>query len=175
MPVQTHSDQVAALEERLSQLTNKLAEAKQAVQSWADANSSLSQSAAEARAKNQGAGRGILGSLLGSKFRGAMRTSAAASNAAIAKDVADKRGRIAEGKRRAQELVRAIQEELTSAKVELKALTVGTKTKASAKASVAKSAGASLDLLKKLKEARDAGLLTEEEFEVKRKKLVSEL
>ena len=175
MPEQAHSVQVAALEARISQLTSKLAEAKQAVQSWAEANTSLSQSAAEARAKNQGSGRGILGSLLGSKFRGAMRTSAAASNAAIAKEVADKRGRISEGKRQAQELVRAVQEELASAKAELKALTAGTRAKASVKAAVAKSAGASLDLLKKLKEARDAGLLTEEEFEEKRKKLVSEL
>jgi hypothetical protein len=104
-----------------------------------------------------------------------MRTTAAASNAAIAKDVADKRGRIAEGKRQAQELVRDIQQELASAREDLKAMTAGAKAKSSVKAAVAKSAGASLDLLKKLKEARDAGLLTEEEFEEKRKKLVSDL
>jgi hypothetical protein len=175
MSAQPHPDRVVALEERVSQLTRKLAEAKQAVQVWSDANASQSQSAAEARAKNQGAGRGILGSLLGSKFRGAMRTTAAASNAAIAKDVADKRGRIAEGKRQAQELVRDIQQELASAREDLKAMTAGAKAKSSVKAAVAKSAGASLDLLKKLKEARDAGLLTEEEFEEKRKKLVSDL
>jgi cell division septum initiation protein DivIVA len=175
MSEQTHSAQVAALEARVAQLTSKLAEAKQAVKSWTDANASLSQSAAEARAKNQGAGRGFLGGLLGSKFRGAMRASAAASNAAIAKEVADKRGRISEGKRQAQELVRAVQEELAFAKAELKAHTAGTKTRATAKTAVVKSAGASLDLLKKLKDARDAGLLTEEEFEEKRKKLVSEL
>lgn len=165
------TDTVALLEQRIQSLTAKLQEAKEAVQSWTDANASLSQSAAEARAKNQGAGRGFIGGLLGAKYRSAVRAGAAASNAAIAKDVAEKRGRIADGKRAAQDAVRAIQQALSEAKAELKDLTTAKKGKASA----VKSAGASLDLLQKLKQARDDGLLTAEEYEQKRKRLVSDL
>ena len=175
MSEHAHLEQVAALEERIARLTSKLTEAKQAVQSWTEASAGLSQSAAEARAKNQGAGRGFLGGLLGSKFRGVMRTSAAASNAAISKEVADKRGRISEGKRQAQELVRSIQAEVVDANAELKTLTTGKRAKTSAETAATRSTGTSLELLKKLKEARDAGLLTDEEFEQKRKKLVSGL
>lgn len=165
------ADAVAALEQRIQSLTAKLQEAKESVQSWADASAALSQSAAEARAKNQGAGRGFIGGLLGSKYRSVVRAGAAASNAAIAKDVAEKRGRIADGKRAAQDSVRAIQQALSEAKAELKDLTTAKKVKTSA----VKSAGASLDLLQKLKQARDDGLLTAEEYEQKRKRLVSDL
>ncbi|MFA5985554.1 MAG: SHOCT domain-containing protein [Methylococcaceae bacterium] len=77
--------------------------------------------------------------------------------------------RIAETKKQAQELVRYIQSELCEAKQELKVLM------AEAKPGKAKSANQSLDLLKKLKEAKDAGLLTEAEFDLKRKKLVDSL
>lgn len=169
------SDEIQALEQRIASLTTRLVEAKDAVAQWADANKSLSLSAAQERAKNQGAGRGFLGGLLGSKFRSAMRAGAAASNAAIAKDVAQKRARIADGKRESQELVRQVQEELTVAKQQLKSLTAGAKAKTSTKVTKAKVAHDSLALLQKLKEARDAGLLTQEEFEVKRTKLVADL
>lgn len=137
---------------------------------WTEANTSLSLSAQEARAKTQGVGRG-LGGFLGK----AARASAAASNARIAQDVAAKRIQIAEGKRQAQEHVREIQTELADAKQELKALQSSAKTKAPARASAAKAAGDPLTLLLKLRDARDAGLLTEEEFEEKRKKLVDSL
>jgi hypothetical protein len=40
---------------------------------------------------------------------------------------------------------------------------------------VAKTAVNSLELLQRLKEAKDAGLLTDAEFEEKRRKLVSEI
>lgn len=169
------SDEIQALEQRIASLTTRLAEAKDAVAQWTDANKSLSLSAAQERAKNQGAGRGLLGGLLGPKFRSAMRAGAAASNAAIAKDVAQKRARIADGKRESQDLVRRIQEELAVAKQELKSLTAGAKVKASSNVAKAKAAHDSLSLLQKLKEARDAGLLTQEEFEQKRTKLVADL
>jgi len=167
--------EIYILKQKVVTLTTRLAEAKDSVAQWTDANKSLSLSAAEARAKNQGAGRGLLGGLLGSKFRSAMRAGAAASNAAIAQEVADKRSRIAEGKRQAQDLVRQIQTELTEAKQELKALTSSKKTKSQAKVTTAKAASHSLDLLLKLKQARDSGLLTEEEFEQKRIKLVADI
>lgn len=127
------SDEIQTLEQRIASLTSRLAEAKEAVTQWTDANKSLSLSAAQERAKNQGAGRGFIGSLLGSKFRSVMRAGAAASNAVIAKEVAQKRANIADGKRESQDLVRRIQEELTSAKQELKALTAATKAKTSSK------------------------------------------
>ena len=171
----SHASKIATLEQRISLLTSKLAEAKAAVQQWTDANAALSRSAAEARAENQGAGRGFLGGLLGSKFRGAMRTGAAASNAAIAKQVVEKRAHIADGKRESQNVVRNIQESLKSAKLELKTLTSKTKAKAQTKVAITKAVNDSLQLLQKLKEARDAGLLTEVEYEEKRKKLVSEI
>lgn len=169
------SDEIQALEQRIAGLTARLADAKEAVAQWTDANKSLSLGAAQERAKNQGADRGFLAGLLGPKFRSAMRAGAAASNAAIAKEVAQKRAKIADGKREAQGLVRQIQEELTAAKHELKSLSAGARTKASTKTTKAKAAHDSLSLLQKLKEARDAGLLTQEEFEEKRAKLVADL
>ena len=166
---------VTEVEQEITTLTTRLAETKAIIEKWAEAGKSLSLSAAEARAKNQGAGRGFLGAFLGSKFRGAMRSGAAASNASIAKDVAEKRSRIAEGKREAQELARQFQAELSVAKQQLKALTSKEKLKATSKSTAALAAVDSLALLQKLKEARDSGLLTEQEFEEKRKKLVSGL
>jgi cell division septum initiation protein DivIVA len=168
-------ERIGELEQRIAALSARLVEAKDAVQTWVDANASLSRSAASARAENQGAGRGFLGGLLGSKYRSAVRAGAAASNAAIAKDVAAKRARIVEGKRQAQDVVRSIQEALAEAKAELKGLTVGRKARAQTKTVAAKAASTTLDLLQKLKEAHDAGLLTEAEYEEKRRKLVSEL
>jgi hypothetical protein len=97
-----------------------------------------------------------------------VRRAAATSNAAIAKDVAGKRTQIAEGKKQAQDLVRHIQTELASAKVQLKALSSSAKSRKA-------SAAMSLDLLQQLKEAKDAGLLTDEEFEAKRQKLVADI
>lgn len=166
------SDEIQELEQQIVNLSTCLTEAKDAVAQWTEANKSLSLSAAQERARNQGAGRGVIGGLLGAKFRKAMRAGAAASNAAIAKEVAQKRAHIAERKREAQELVRQIKEELTIAKQQLKSLTAGAKSKNVTKT---KDAHDSLALLQKLKEARDAGLLTQEEFEQKRTKLVADL
>jgi hypothetical protein len=88
---ETSSAKLASLEQRVAGLTARLSDAKAVVQQWADANTSLSRSAAEARAENQSSGRGFIAGLLGSKYRGAMRSAAASSNASIAKNVADKR------------------------------------------------------------------------------------
>lgn len=112
---------------------------------------------------------------MGSKFRSVIRAGAAASNAAISKEVAEKRAQIAERKKTAQDQVRIIQSELAEAKIQLKVLTSGEKKRASVKQSVSKKAAESLDLLQKLKKAKDSGLLTHEEFEEKRKKLIDEL
>lgn len=169
------NSQIVALEERIAFLAAKLDEAKQAVRSWTDANSSLSRSAAEERAKNQEAGRSLFGALMGPKYRSIVRRSAAASNAAISKDVAYKRSQIAAGKAQAQEAVRQIQAELSAAKGELKRVAVGARGRRRESLSEAKGALTSLELLQKLKQAKDDGLLTEAEFEEKRRKLVSDL
>jgi hypothetical protein len=93
-------------ESHLSQLEHELMLTKQVVADWNDAGVNLSRSAASARAKNQGAGRGFVSALLGSKFRSAMRAGAAASNSAIAKDVARKRAETAAAKASTQSLVK---------------------------------------------------------------------
>lgn len=168
-------DQIAALEERILLLDAKLQGAKDAVRSWTEANTALSQKAAEERAKNQGAGRGLFGTFMGAKYQRTVRAAAAASNADLSKNVAEKRGQISDGKRTAQEAVRTIQQALVETKAQLKELTTVKKAKSQVKTAVAKSAGASLDLLQKLKQAHDDGLLTAEEYEEKRKKLVADL
>lgn len=169
------SQEIATAERKVTELTRQLEKAKEVVQQWTDANANLSHSAATARAENQSSGRGLLGAFLGSKYRSAMRRAAASSNAAIAKEVAEKRAKIADGKREAQSLVKQLQSELADAKQELKVLTLGRKSAVKAKTETAKTAKESLSLLQKLKEAYDAGILTEEEYEEKRRKLVSSI
>lgn len=175
MPDENLSAQIKVVEQKIETLAAQLSETKAIIAQWNETGRSLSLSAAEARAKNQGVGRGLISSLLGAKFRGAMRSGAAASNASISQDVAKKRAQIAEGKRMAQEVARQIQAELSQAKAELKVLSSKAKVMNANKSKTAKSAIESLTLLQKLQEAKNAGLLTETEFEEKRKKLVSGL
>jgi cell division septum initiation protein DivIVA len=166
---------VAIVEQRIAELSEQLARAQRLVQEWTEANASLSRNAAAARAKNQGMGRGIMGSLLGSGYRSSMRRAATSSNAAIAKEVADKKAKIAEGKLQAQETVRRLKIQLADAKQELKQLTANSRSQTRTRSNTANSASASLDLLHKLKQAYEDGLLTEAEYEEKRKKLISEI
>ncbi len=173
--LEINPEQLRIIENKIAFLEKQLEEAKLVVKKWSDTSARLSQSAAEARAKNQGAGRGLGGALLGPKFRKMMRSSAASSNAAIAQDVAKKRAKIAEGKREAQDLVSRIQTELTATKEEYKSLIDLVKSQNKAKATKTKVTTDSVDLLKKLKEAHDLGLLTDQEYEEKRKKIVSNI
>jgi cell division septum initiation protein DivIVA len=165
------TQEIEQLQQKIEVLTSQLVDAKKQVSEWTEANQTLSLNAAEARAKNQNLGRGFLGGLLGPKYRRVVRAGAAASNAVISRDVAQKRARIAEGKRDAQDVVRQIQAELIATKKSIKELSLVSKN--SMKKDVSKKANDSLDLLQKLKDAREAGLLTQEEFEEKRKKLVT--
>lgn len=171
----TQNQQIAAIEKQISELAQQLAEARDVVKQWTDANANLSLNAAEARAKNQGMGRGFISGLLGSKFRSAMRTAATTSNAAIAKQVAEKRAKVVAGKREAQELVKQLQDQLKLAKQELKELAASNRQRWRVKSVTARASHDSLAVLQKLKEAYDAGLLTDAEYEEKRTKLVSEL
>lgn len=170
-----NQEQFIALKQRIVLLERQLDEAKSSVKQWIDTNAQLSRRAAEARAKNQGSGRGFLGALLGRKFRAATRTAAAASNAAIAKDVAEKRTKIANGKQEAQAIVKQLQDELKLAKQQLKELVTDLRTNGRAQSTSSKKSAQALDLLKKLKEAFDAGILTSEEYEQKRKQLLEDI
>lgn len=167
--------QIAALQEEIERLTSEIARGKEILQTWIDTGTKLSLSASEARAKNQGAGRGLGGALLGKEYRSAVRRAAASSNAKIAQDVAAKRAKIAEGKRIAQEFIRANQAQLAEAKASLKALTAERRAASKTKGVVVSEAAKSLTLLQKLKEAHDLGLLTDEEYEDKRRKLAAQI
>lgn len=164
---------LAALENEIAQLEQRISQAKESVQECIEANTSLSLSAAEARAKNQGSGSGLLGAFLGSKYRGAMRSAAAASNASIAKEVAQKRSKIAALKLERQANLKYLQEQLKKLKAELKQQV--SKSKIKKLVELKSKESSSLDLLMKLKKAHESGVLTDSEFEEKRKKLVSEL
>lgn len=167
--------QLKALQEKIESLTVKLGEAKLAVKQYSDLSARLSQNAAEERAKTQGMGRGLGGVILGSKYRASQRSQAARINASIGKQVAEKRAQIGEGKRKAQALVRQLQAELTTTKEQYRSLTALVKSQNKAKAITIKATDDSVGLLKKLKEAYDIGLLTEQEYEEKRKKIVSSI
>lgn len=160
-----------ALERRVSELTEDLERAQDAVRRCTEANADLSHNAAEARAKNQGAGHGLLGMVLGSGYRGAVRRAAAASNADIARQVAEKRVQIADAKRAAQEEVRALKAELTQAKKDLAAAKGGGARRARGGAA----ADDPLDLLARLKAAHESGLLTDAEYAEKRAALLARL
>ena len=168
--------EVKILENRIDILTKSLSEAKSVVQGWVDKREDLFTDAAKARAENQNAGRGSIGIVRelfgGTQYRAALRKGATVSNARIAKEVAEKRAQIADGKREAQARVKRLQQELAEAKSELKAM-ARTKRSAGNQVTVVDQANTSLDLLQKLKEAKDAGLMSEAEFEEKRRKLVS--
>jgi hypothetical protein len=162
------------LEAQIERLSAKLIDAKAAVQAWANTSTDLARSAAEMRAKNQSSGRNFMGALLGTKYRHVLRMGATASNAAIARDVASKRLQIVASKREAQELVKRLQQELSEAKQALKKGAPGGN-RAAAKDSFAKTSMDSLALLGKLKDAYTAGLLTDSEYEEKRKALLDRI
>lgn len=176
--------QVEVFEEHVTALAERLAQAKSVVQGWADKREDLFTDAAKARAENQNAGRGSIGIVRelfgGAKYRAALRKVATVSNARIAQEVAEKRAQIADGKREAQAVVKELQQQLLAAKSELKAAKARAKHRTDDQDTVVAQVTASLDqataslaLLQKLKDAKDAGLLSEAEFEEKRRKLLS--
>ncbi len=157
------------MDHEISILERELVEVRGVLDDCVNAAARLSQSAAEERAKNSQAGRGFLGGLLGSKYRGAMRQSAAASNASISQEVARKRGEILEIKNDAKERERRIKARLSDLKRQIK-----TFDKKSLNSEIS-SASKNVDLLKKIKEAYDMGILTDAEYEAKRSALVADI
>lgn len=168
-------ERLKELEAKITLLNENLEKAKLLVQQWRDASAQLSQNAAEERAKNQNMGRGVGGVLFGSKYRASMRASATRANAALSKKVAGQRAKILEGKQKAQQIVQELQAELKEAKEEYKNLKVTLKEQKKTNANQERKSQDSIDLLHKLKEAYKLGLLTQEEYEEKRKKLVSDI
>lgn len=177
LTLNTVDQQIAHIEAQISHLNTSLEDAKKTVQEWVNANSSLSQSAAEARAETQSMGRGLGGALFGSKYRAASRNHAASINAQIARKVVSKKAQIKQGKQDAQELVGLIQAQISQLKDELKLLKSERKAISSAKKSTqsVQVSSRSLILLEKLSEAYQMGLLTQEEYEEKRKKIVDQI
>ena len=104
---------IADVERRLLSIKDELAQ-------WSDAAENLALSAADARARNAAMGRGLGGALLGAKYRAAARRSAASSNAAVARDVADKRRAIAAGKQALREEERDLRWRLRDLKADLR-------------------------------------------------------
>jgi hypothetical protein len=163
------------LRRQVEELTAQLEQAKQVVQQWTDSAVQLSRDVAEKRAENQMRGRTLGSAFLGSGYRARERHLAVLSNARIAKETAEKRSTIALKKKQAQELVRSVRSQLAVAKKELALATKGERAvekRASAKAETAADA---ISLLHKLKEAHEAGLLTDAEYEQKRKDLTARI
>lgn len=158
------------IDQEISVLERELVETRGILDDCVNAAARLSQSAAEERAKNSQAGRGFIGGLLGSKYRGAVRQSAAASNASISREVAKKRGEILEIKHVAKERERGIKVRLSDLKKQIKILE-----KNNSHNNEKSSALKNVDLLKKIKEAYDMGILTDAEYEAKRSVLVADI
>jgi regulator of replication initiation timing len=176
MEASEQADKLAQLEQQLSTLNTQLGQAQAGVQQWVDAGSQLSIQAAKARAENQGAGRGFFASLLGSGYRSAARRVAASSNAAISKEVAEKREAIAHQKRQAQDLVRQIKEAIKETKDEIKALTATQTPKVRVRLAPPQSADVSIEeRLRTLIELKDKGLIEQSEYETRRAEILSSI
>lgn len=165
---------IERVESQLEQLNIALEEVSKEIQSWTDANAELSQLAAEARAETQSLGRGLGGMILGSKYRASARSHATRINANIAREITEKRGKIKEGKKEAQEKAREIKTQISEIKAELKKLRTQKK-EVTDDSQSKKHSEQNLNLLQKLKEAYELELLTAEEYEEKRKKIVDKI
>ena len=104
---------IVAVERRIYSIKDEIA-------AWDDASASLTASAAIERAKNAELGRGLGGALFGAKYRAGARRAAASSNAAIARDVANKRATIVRAKQDLRSAERDLRAALRDLKAELK-------------------------------------------------------
>lgn len=157
---------------RLDELERAIAAAKEEIRKLSEASAKLSEQARSARAENGSAGNGLGGMLFGAKYRAAMRRAAAVSNAAIARELAQSKATLAEGKRHWQERLRQLQADLKELKSRQRESEKDVRASRSKRASEART---SIDLLHKLKDAHDLGLLTDEEYELKRRQLAQRL
>jgi hypothetical protein len=176
LPPETNREaRIAQLQEGIAALTARLSETKVQIAQATQQNTMLARSAAIKRAENQRSSRGLFTDFLPKGMRTAVREVASASNARIANTIARDRTDIATRKIALQDLARQIQAKILTEKQELKSLTTAEKSKANVQAAANKTAMTALDLMQKLKNAQEAGLLTEAEYEEKRKRLLAEL
>jgi hypothetical protein len=162
----------AAAASRIEELRALCEAAEAEVRQWQDEARNLSLAAAQARAANQGKGRGLGGLLLGAGYRRAARRSAASSNARIAAEVAEKRVAIAVGKRQAQAKVRGIKAAIAAAKIELRKAKAARRDSSRVQRQILADSEGDLSLLAKLAEERDAGNLSQGQFEAKRRQVL---
>jgi regulator of replication initiation timing len=167
-------EQVQIIENQISQLSKQLEDEKNQLKSLNETNLALSSKATIERAKTQEMGRGLLGSLMGSEYRASQRRVAARINASISRQVSEKREQIRSLKLsvknniiETQSLIKAKKEELKSLKSQRKELQSALKN--------TKRTKDNLSLLKKLGELYKSGLITEEEYEQKKKKLLDQI
>lgn len=116
----TRHRSVDAIEADIAAAERRLFSIKDEIAGWDDASASLTASAAIERAKNGEMGRGLGGALFGAKYRAAARRTAASSNAAIARDVANKRATITRAKQDLRTAERQLRAALRDLKAELK-------------------------------------------------------
>ena len=109
-----------AIESDINAVERRLCSIRDDISGCADVSASLTASAAIERAKNGEMGRGLGGALFGAKYRAAARRAAASSNAAIARDVANKRAVIARAKLDLRSAERELRATLRDLKAELK-------------------------------------------------------
>lgn len=93
---------------------------KDEISNWSDAAADIATSAAIERARNAEMGRGLGGALFGAKYRAAARRAAASNNAAIARQVADKRAAINRAKQDLRLRERGLRARLRDLKAELR-------------------------------------------------------
>lgn len=113
---------ISILKSKLEQLNLSLEEIQKEIQLWTGTNEELSQSALESRANTQSLGRGLGGTIFGSKYRASARRYAATINAGIARDVAEKRRKIKEGKKASQDQAKELKSQISTIKAEIKEL-----------------------------------------------------
>lgn len=113
--------EVSRLEARLAELELRIFAIRDELAALDDAATNLALDAADRRARNALQGRGLGGALLGAKYRAAARRSAAADNARLSRDVAQRKREIAVAKQGWKAEERAIRLEISGQKQALRA------------------------------------------------------
>lgn len=149
----------------IATLEKQLAQIREVIRAWEEKAQDLAQSAAEARAKNQAAGRGLGGMLFGAKYRGMARRVAAMSNAGIAQQVSANRATVIAGKKDAKLIEQNIKTQLVAAQASLKMIRSHQKGEASIP-------GISSELSRLWKLTQD-GALTTDEFAAEKARLIA--
>ncbi len=112
--------EIARLEAKIADLELRIFGIKEELAKLDDASVILSLDAADRRASNALQGRGLGGALFGAKYRAAARRSAAADNAHLSRQVAERKREIAAAKQGWKAQERATRMEIASLKNDLR-------------------------------------------------------